>query len=831
MKPTETIGHLEVRNLAAIVICCCLAVFIGVMLTRQYIFHNDMAQDRILAIKQNLEKRSSAVNYFFSERYGDLEHLRTDQALNGYFENLALGMSMKYGLKSSLFYAARQFFFTLESEVIGQDPIYSRILFIGREGNILIDTLGAPDTFPGFYNHLLEPGEKPREILGDGDTIAVSMPFYFKKKYAGQLVSFLKSEIVDRHLVRQSSGSAVFYSMTAGIAPLYLPGKIPLRLPGTDRIDPDSFEDNEVRILEGAWGNKANTRVIAMRTQIPDTPFSIISLSHTESLSWKNIFAIMAAFVLFIGAGIFFIWRTATQKLIFGVRFQASKQTEEHFRDLVEFLPIPIGEYGFDLKLRYANKEAMDFFGYTQADIDTGVSITEIVQEQELPKTIERLAVLKQGKNPGPIEINARRRDGKKIWGKAIPSLVYENEVCVGVRTCFIDYTQRRKSEQESILAAEQEKFALVGQVAGKMAHDFNNILGAIMGNTELTLMDCEDKEIRATLEIILEQAKRGKILTQNLVAFAKDQEIKEEYFIVNRKMDLVLSLLKKELEGITLIKNYQKVLPELLADPGMIEHALVNLVQNAIHAMGKTDHPVLGLETRSEDKLLTICIQDNGCGIPEIHAKDIYSPSFSLKGSRDLTKSYQFGVRGTGYGLSNVKKYIDKHKGGIEFISQEGKGTRFTITLPIVAKTLLPDEKEDMMKKPLIRNKRVLVVEDEDAISMVLERILTSDPFFHTVRLAKDGATAIEIADCEPFDLVSLDYMLPGQINGLDVYTHIRKTNKKLPVLFISGNIRFLESMKTLQASDAYMDHLSKPFANLTYTNKINAWLHLDHH
>ncbi len=402
MKATETIGHLEVRNLAAIVICCCLAVFIGVMLTKQYISHSDMAQARILAVKQNLEKRSSAVNYFFSERYGDLEHLRTDQALNGYFENLAMGMSMKYGLKSSLFYAARQFFFILESEVIGQDPIYSRVLFITREGDILIDTLGAPDTFPEFCSQLLEPGEKPREIIGDGDAIAVSMPFYFKKKYAGQLVSFLKSEIIDRHLVRQSGGSAGFYAMTAGSAALYLPGRIPLRLPGTDRIDSALFEDNDVRILDGVWGGKAGTRVIAMRTRIPDTPFSIIALSRTEALSWKNIFAIMSAFVLFIGTGIFFIWRTATQKLIFGVRLQASKQTEKHFRDLVEFLPIPIGEYGFDLKLRYANNESMTFFGYTQADIDTGISITEVIQEQELPKIMERFALYKQGKNPGP---------------------------------------------------------------------------------------------------------------------------------------------------------------------------------------------------------------------------------------------------------------------------------------------------------------------------------------------------------------------------------------------------------------------------------------------
>ncbi len=97
------------------------------------------------------------------------------------------------------------------------------------------------------------------------------------------------------------------------------------------------------------------------------------------------------------------------------------------------------------------------------------------------------------------------------------------------------DITELKNAEEEKINAkrhaAEQDKHALVGQIAGKMAHDFNNILGAIMGNTELTLLDCKDIETRKTLELIFEQTLRGKNLTKNLVAFAKDQEPKHEFF------------------------------------------------------------------------------------------------------------------------------------------------------------------------------------------------------------------------------------------------------------------------------------------------------------
>ncbi|MCG8615131.1 MAG: PAS domain S-box protein, partial [Desulfobacterales bacterium] len=631
MKPFETIGHLEVRNLLAIGVCCFLAVFIGGMLTREYISRDRMFQDHIHALDQSLEKRASAVSYFFSERLADLEHLGSARELNGYFENMALGMSMRYGLKSSLFSAARQFFLLLKTKHINGEPIYSRLLYVTEEGEILIDTKGAPDDFPPFFADLLTPGGKKERIIGDGSIVAVSLPFYFKKRVAGRLISMIEVDTIERHLVRQSVDAGGFYSLNLTAAPLVLGGKTPLLLDGSDQLTPSWFEGRHYRMVEGTWAGAANARVIVMRAEVTGTPFSIISMRQSDTMSGTSVFAIMAAFALFIGTGIFFIWRTATQRLIVGVRLQASRQSERHFRDLVEFLPLPVGEYGFDLKMKYANREAKIFFGYTQDDIDAGVSVTELVQEKDLPRAMDRIGKLQAGENPGPIEINARCRDGRKIYGKAIPSLVYENGAISGVRTCFIDMTQQLKSEKETRIAAEQEKYALVGQVAGKMAHDFNNILGAIMGNADLALLDCKDKEIQDTFEIILEQAKRGNILTRNLVAFAKDQEIKEEYFNINQKLDLVLNLLKKELDGITVIKNYQKDPPELLADPGMIEHALVNLIQNAIHAMGKTEHPVLGLDTRSTAHKLTITIQDNGCGIPEAYAKDIYSPSFTL--------------------------------------------------------------------------------------------------------------------------------------------------------------------------------------------------------
>ena len=389
------------------------------------------------------------------------------------------------------------------------------------------------------------------------------------------------------------------------------------------------------------------------------------------------------------------------------------------------------------------------------------------------------------------------------------------------------DLTELRKAQSEKIealsLAAEAEKLALVGQIAGKMAHDFNNILGVVMGNSELALLDCPHEKTRKALELIFEQTVRGKNLTRNLVAFARDQEPKQEFFLIHEKMELVISLLKKDLEGIRVIRQYGDALPELLADPGMIEHAIVNLIQNSIHALSLVKKPKIIIRTFSRGEFILLEIEDNGCGIPAEFIKEIFEPSFTLKGSRDIFGMYKSGIKGTGYGMSNVKKYIDQHRGSISIHSELKKGTKVVISLPVIKKELTYEEIKEVKKEKLHLGKYILLVEDEQAISDVQYRILTHEPFYHSVDNAADGQTAIDLLNTNTYDLISLDYILPGETNGMDVYHHIRKSDKTVPILFISGNIEFLESIKDLKKNDPYIDHLSKPCKNTEYLCCVN--------
>lgn len=429
--------------------------------------------------------------------------------------------------------------------------------------------------------------------------------------------------------------------------------------------------------------------------------------------------------------------------------------------------------------------------------------------------------ILNKGKN---VEIE-EELNGRHYFTTKFPIFINGKPQYLAGYT--IDITERRQAEEERLhtqkIISEQKQLALVGQVAGKMAHDFNNILGIIMGNVELGLIDCPDHSTRKTLELIYEQTVRGKNLTRNLVAFAKDQEPKQVFFPIEEKMDLVITLLKKDLEGIRVVREYSSGLPDVLADPGMIEHAMVNLIQNSIHAVSLSEEPCIIIRTYAQNERIFLEIEDNGCGIPREHMREIFDPSFTLKGSRDKAGLYKPGIKGTGYGMSNVRKYVEQHKGKISVLSELQKGTTITIDLPVIQKTLTRQEITDIQKGPLSSGRYILLVEDEPAIADVQYRILTQAPCGHQVDIAANGQMAMDLLDRNDYDLVSLDYILPGSISGMDVYHYLRKKQKTVPVVFISGNIEFIESLAELKHNDPQMDHLSKPCKNMDYISSIN--------
>ena len=506
-------------------------------------------------------------------------------------------------------------------------------------------------------------------------------------------------------------------------------------------------------------------------------------------------------------------------------------ESERKYKQL--FINAPAGIYEIDFaKGRFVivNEIMSKYFGYSEKEF-LSMNPLDILSEDSKKLYVERIEKAFAGeKLPGNFEYTTMNKDGQTIDIIVNNDFLYKNGELTGARGVANDISALKQAVAEKIkaqkIAGEQEKLALIGQVAGKMAHDFNNLLGIIMGNAEIALLDCTDPEVSKTLKLIFEQTIRGKNLTKNLITFAKNQEAKQKFFKVNEKIDLVLTLLKKDLKDISLIKDYDSNMPELLGDPGMTEHALINIVQNSIHATSKVEQPQILVRTFHKDKNIYIEIEDNGCGIPEEMIGRIYEPAFTMKGGKDVTNSYQRGIKGTGYGMANVKKYIEQHNGNIQISSKIGSGTKITINLPVIQKKLTEKEIIEIRNENFYFGKNILLVEDERAISYVQNKILTHEPCNHKVDVADTGEKAVDLFDKNKYDFISLDYILPGLLNGMDVYKHIRGTNETIPILFASGNLDFLESIKELKNKDPFMDHVSKPCQNKDYINSINELL-----
>ncbi|MCK5684487.1 PAS domain S-box protein, partial [bacterium] len=306
----------------------------------------------------------------------------------------------------------------------------------------------------------------------------------------------------------------------------------------------------------------------------------------------------------------------------------------------------------------------------------------------------EKLILIKEGDAKGweseKFELQEYCKNEKIIWAE-LDAGFYPNKnnnpagfigVTRNITTQILLEKEIIKAQQ---IAIKQGSGTLVGKIAENIAHDFNSIFGIIMKNTAVPLLKHKDSEIQDSLGVILNQTRQGQALARALISFAKNKKSKKEFLQINKKIDFVMTLFKPDLKEIEVIKEYMPGTPDMLADSGMIEHALANLIQNSIHALSFTENPKIIARTYYSDNKITIEIEDNGCGIPKEYFEKIYEPSFTLKGNQDITDSYKPDIQGTGYGMTNVKQYVDQHRGKLSIESKFGSGTKIILSLPML--------------------------------------------------------------------------------------------------------------------------------------------------
>ncbi len=345
---------------------------------------------------------------------------------------------------------------------------------------------------------------------------------------------------------------------------------------------------------------------------------------------------------------------------------------------------------------------------------------------------------------------------------------------------------------------AQATKMQAVGQLAGGVAHDFNNILTGIIGHCDLMLMrhtpgDSDYDDIQQ----IRINSNRAAGLTKQLLAFSRQQTLRPQILQLPDIVSEVSNLLQRLLdETVTLVIKHGRGLGAVRADPGQIEQVIVNLAVNArdamqakgmggatltlqTYAMSAAEVRKLGSDIMPVADYTALKVSDNGTGISPENLGKIFEPFFTTK---DVGK-------GTGLGLSTVYGIVKQSNGFIFAESEIGKGTSFVIYLPVNAEAGTTIVETPKQEKPadLWGTGTILLVEDEDMVRAVAERALTRQGY--TVMTAAHGEEALDIlrTAATDFDLIISDVVMPV----MDGPTMVRQAREKfpdMPILFMSG-------------------------------------------
>ncbi|MEM7349501.1 MAG: ATP-binding protein [Acidobacteriota bacterium] len=389
----------------------------------------------------------------------------------------------------------------------------------------------------------------------------------------------------------------------------------------------------------------------------------------------------------------------------------------------------------------------------------------------------------------------------------------------LGVVLVFRDVSERRQAEkalhQREIELQQAQKMEAVGRLAGGLAHDVNNYLGAIRGYCEVAVLKSESgAALETRMGSAIETCEKVSALIRQLLAFSRRQPVQPEVVDLNRVVEGMEDLMRRLLgEDVALTTRCAQQLGAIEIDPSQIEQLLVNLLVNARDAMptgGRiliaTDNAELAegeVEKQPERKpgrYVRLTVRDTGSGIPADVQEKIFDPFFTTK--RDTGSS--------GLGLATVYSVVQQNGGFVSLESEVGEGTTFEIYLPASRESAIAQPATASASVAPTGPVRILLVEDNEDMRASTRSLL--ETLGHAVQVAPDGEAALALLanDHEPFDLLITDVIMPG-ISGKELLDRIRQRHGEVRCLFVSG---YTDNVMLRHGLDHERVHfLQKPF------------------
>jgi two-component system cell cycle sensor histidine kinase/response regulator CckA len=495
-------------------------------------------------------------------------------------------------------------------------------------------------------------------------------------------------------------------------------------------------------------------------------------------------------------------------------------------KTLLESLPGIFYVYSYpELRLVRWNKAHETLFGFSAEEV-RGRSILEWHPPENREAVLKAIdAVMKEGQST--LEAPLLTKDGRLIpfFMTGLRIEIRDQTYVMGVG---LDITERRRAEEGKAKLEGQlqqaQKMESVGRLAGGVAHDFNNMLGVILGHTEMALEQVDPAQpLHADLEEIRKAAERSAGLTRQLLAFARRQTVAPTVLDLNRTVEGMLTMLERLVgENVHIAWQPKVDLWPVMVDPSQIDQLLTNLCVNARDAIA--DVGTITIETGNgaidmaysadhagfaAGEYVLLAVTDDGGGMDKETLSHVFEPFFTTKGMG----------QGTGLGLATVYGIVKQNNGFINVYSEPGRGTRFTIYLPRHSGKAEQARGMEAEGPSLRGHETILLVEDEPAnlklIGKILERqgytVLSAGTPGEAIRLAREYAGEIH--------LLMTDVIMP-EMNGRDLARILLSMFPRLKRLFASGYTANVIAHQGVL--DDGVHFIQKPFSRKSLAAKV---------
>ncbi len=508
---------------------------------------------------------------------------------------------------------------------------------------------------------------------------------------------------------------------------------------------------------------------------------------------------------------------------------EALQRSEEKYRTILGNIDDAYYEVALNGNLTFFNDSMCQIWGYCKDEL-LGMNYRQYTDPENAKKLFKAFnGVYTTGKPSKELDWQIIRKDGTKRFIETSISLLKDpSDILAGFRGVVRDITEKKQAEAERLRLEGQlqqaQKMEAVGQLAGGVAHDFNNMLGVILGYTEIALEEVDPSQpLFADLVEIRKAATRSADITRQLLAFARKQTVAPQVLDLNQTVEGMLKMLRRLIgENINLIWMPGTGLWSIKMDPSQVDQTLANLCVNARDAIAGVGNVTVETENTLLDEVfcaghpgavpgeyVRIAVSDTGRGMDKETLAHIFEPFFTTKGVGE----------GTGLGLATVYGVVKQNNGFIIAYSEPGQGSTFTIYIPRHIAKIALTQATKSTESVLCGNEIILLVEDEPTLLSMSKRQL--ERLGYTVLAASTPREAIRIVSefSGQIHLLATDVIMP-EMNGHELAEQLVESRPEMKHLFMSGyTANIIASQGVLKEGVTF---IQKPFSKNELAAKV---------